>query len=623
MVSLTPLFACFAGGLSIFWQIMKPDRYKDQFAVATAAAFQQEYAEAYARIGDEQAFSKEYVLEHLERPKDPTMGRFAFPVFRMADLLKTKPPDIATKVSTNANEILKQHEKSIVSCQAVAGFINARVDPMVLTEETLTGVLSSGNAFGESDIGEGRTMLVEYSSPNIAKSFGIHHLRSTVVGNSLKRVFKKLGYNTVGINYLGDWGTQFGKMIVAYRLWGQDLTLDAGALNELVKLYVRFHDEAEQDPELNDKARKAFRDLEAGDADARELWDKFRSISRAEFDQIYKILGVEFDWVTSEAFLNDKMEPVIERFDRAGLTSESQGALVIDLHDDQLPPLLLKKADGATLYATRELTSLLYRWEKYKFHEVVYVVGSAQADHFRQTVKAVALLEEAESIPDHELISPRVKHVDFGWVRFGDKKMSTRKGDIVFLEDVYETATTKVRKIIAEKNPDLGDSDEVALTIGVGAVIFAQLSVRRQKDVNLHWDDILSFEGETGPYLQYTHARLCSLERNYPEDIAAEVDCSLLGREEEQRLIELLADFPVAINDAARIYDPQVIAAYLLRLAGAFNKFYQRKDDDGRVDKIISDDASLSAARMALVKAVRLVINEGLYLLGLKAPIAM
>ncbi|MFH1687289.1 MAG: arginine--tRNA ligase [bacterium] len=602
---------------------MQPDQYMKQFAEATAAAFRSEWPEVFAELGEVQAFSSDFVLQHLEKPKDPKMGRFAFPVFRMAGILKERPPDIALKICDRANELLGRGDRSLLICEAAAGFINAQVNATALAEETLNGVLSAGNAFGSSNAGAGKTMLVEYSSANIAKPFGIAHLRSTVIGNSLRRVFKKLGYDAVGINYLGDWGTQFGKMIVAYRMWGRDLKLDSNALNELVKLYVRFHDEAEKNPELDDRARQAFKDLEDGEPEAIKLWETFRSISLAEFDQIYEILGVEFDWVTGEAFLNDKMEAAIERFSRSGLTSQSQGALVIDLKDDQLPPLLLKKADGATLYATRELAGLLYRWQEYKFHEALYVVGSAQADHFRQTLKAIDLLELAEGVPETELMSPRVKHVDFGWVRFGDRKMSTRKGDIVFLEDVYQTATTKVREIIAKKNPDLADSDEVALMIGVGAVIFAQLSVRRQKDVNLQWEDILSFEGETGPYLQYTHARLCSLERNYPEAVLGVVDFALLDREEEHRLIELLADFPVAVQDAARIYDPQIIAACLLRLAGAFNKFYQRKGSDGRVEKIISADARLSAARMALVKAVRLVMNEGLYLLGLRAPIAM
>ncbi|HPC11927.1 MAG TPA: arginine--tRNA ligase, partial [candidate division Zixibacteria bacterium] len=461
---------------------------------------------------------------------------------------------------------------------------------------------------------------VEYSSVNIAKPFGIGHLRTTILGNSLRRIFAKLGYRTVGMNYLGDWGTQFGKMIVAYRQWGGGLDLSDNAVEKLVKLYVRFHQEAEGDEALNEQARKAFKDLEDGEPSAVALWQQFRDLSIAEFMRVYRRLGIEFDVITGEAYLNKRMGPMIERLVRTGLASESQGALIVDLGDPQLPPLLLRKADGATLYSTRDLAGAFWRWESYRFHECLYVVATQQADHFRQVFRTVALVEEAENVPPEDRFAGRLKHIDFGWVRFGDANLSTRAGNIIFLEDVIDKAVALAREKIAEKNPGLVAIEDTAEMIGIGAVMFSQMSVRRQKDVNFDWDEVLSFEGETGPYLQYTHARLCSLLRNYGREVSPSFDPVLLERNEEQRVIEALADFPEAVADAARAYDPFYVAAHLIRLAGAFNKLYQRKNEDGRIDKIISDDPALTEARIALVKAVQIVINEGLRLLGIRAP---
>lgn len=609
---------------------MSDDPFAIQFARAVAGAFRREYPEAYEQAGDVQCFDSESVAAALQKPRDPKMGRLALPVFPFSKLVKAKPPEIAATIAKKVNSILASDDApAALKAVAAGGFLNAQVDRETLAQQTIRRILKQGTNYADTDIGHGETQLVEYSSANIAKPFGIGHLRSTIIGNSLRRIYQKLGYEVVGINYLGDWGTQFGKMIVAWRMWGDEVDLSENALHKLLQLYVRFHREAEEDDSLNDRAREAFRALEQGEPEATALWEKFKDISMRELGHIYEVLGVEFDWITGESFLNDKMEAAVERLQRAGLTAESQGALVVPLEDTQLPPCLLKKRDGATLYATRELASLIYRWETYHFHESLYVVGAEQSDHFRQLLKVIELMEEAENLPESERMTGRVKHVEFGWVRFGEKRgedmkrMSTRKGDIVFLQDVYETATTKAREIILEKNPSLKNIDDVARMIGVGAVIFAQLSVRRQKDVNLIWDDVLSFEGETGPYLQYTHARLCSLERMYGKEIDPEIDFALLDGEEEQRVVEALADFPSAIAGAARVYDPQVIAHYLIGLAGAFNRLYQRKDESGRIDKIISDDEALSAARMAVVKSVRTVLNEGLNLLGLKAPEAM
>jgi arginyl-tRNA synthetase len=430
-------------------------------------------------------------------------------------------------------------------------------------------------------------------------------------------VFLKLGYDTMGINYLGDWGTQFGKMIVAYSRWGES---EEPSIAELMDLYVKFHVEAEKDPQLDEQAREEFKKLEDGNKGAEDLWQRFKTISLKEFDRVYKKMRIEFDWITGESFLNDKMEEVIARLEKAGLTSISEGALVVDLHDPQLPPCLLRKADGATLYATRDIAGLLYRWKTYPFDEMLYVVGSAQSDHFKQVFKVVEMLEEAEGTPPEKRVTGKAKHIEFGWVKFGDQAMATRKGTIILLDDVLNRAIELAREKIREKNPDLKKFEETAAMIGIGAVMFSQLSVRRQKDINFDWDEVLNFEGETGPYLQYTHARLCSLLRNFPNEVSASIDIRLLEREEEKRVLELLADYPDAIADAARSYEPNLVSTHLLKLAGAFNKVYQRKDDQGRIDRIISDDPNLSAARIALVRVVQIVIGDGLSLLGMQAP---
>jgi len=604
---------------------MANDQLKEQFATIAAESFRAVYPEAYSEAGDTEVFTGEFILNSLEKPKDPTKGRFTLPVFRFARLLKAKPPDIASAISDKVNKLIP--DGTGMSCSSIAGFINVSVDAAAESAATLGAVLEQGKEYGSSTLGEGKKVLVEYSSANIAKTFGIGHLRSTVLGHSLKRIFRKLGYDVVGINYLGDWGTQFGKMIVAFRLWGDESKLSGGSgesaredVRYLLDLYVKFHKEAETDPDLDKQAREAFKQLEQGDPDATVLWERFKEISLADFDRLFNILGVDFDLITGEAFLNDKMEPVIERFEKAGLTSISDGALIVDLQDPQLPPCLLKKADGATLYATRDLAGLIYRWEHFQFHESLYVVATSQSDHFRQAFKAIEMLEDAEDLPPERRMTGRVKHINFGWVMFGGKIMATRAGTIIFLEDVLDEAQSLAKKMIEEKNPDLKDVDETARKIGVGAVIFSQMSVRKHKDVNFDWDEVLSFEGETGPYLQYTHARLNSLLRNYDGTIGNAIDHKLLDREQERRVIEQLSDFTDAVERAAREYDPNVIAAYLLRLAGAFNKFYQRKTEDGKIDKIISDNQELTRARLALVKSVKTVIAEGLYLLGIEAP---
>ncbi|HKK21528.1 MAG TPA: arginine--tRNA ligase [candidate division Zixibacteria bacterium] len=596
---------------------MLKNSYTEQFAETLATSFKQVYPTQFDQLGEEQVFNSRFILSGLEKPKDPSMGRFAFPVFKYARLLGEKPQEIASKVAQSAQAELNGNGSLLAEIAAAGAYINGRTSFEAEAGETIREVLSKGSDYGQSEIGAGHRVLVEYSSVNIAKPFGIGHLRTTILGNALRRVFLKLGYDTMGINYLGDWGTQFGKMIVAYSRWGES---EEPSIAELMDLYVKFHVEAEKDPQLDEQAREEFKKLEDGNKGTEDLWQRFKTISLKEFDRVYKKMRVEFDWITGESFLNDKMEEVIARLEKAGLTSISEGALVVELHDPQLPPCLLRKADGATLYATRDIAGLLYRWKTYPFDEMLYVVGSAQSDHFKQVFKVVEMLEEAENTPPEKRVTGKAKHIEFGWVKFGDQAMATRKGTIILLDNVLDRAIELAREKIREKNPDLKNFEETAAMIGIGAVMFSQLSVRRQKDINFDWDEVLNFEGETGPYLQYTHARLRSLLRNFTGEISASIDMKLLECEEEKRVLELLADYPDAIVDAARSYEPNLVSTHLLKLAGAFNKVYQRKDDQGRIDRIISDDPKLSAARIAFVRAVQIVIGDGLALLGMQAP---
>jgi arginyl-tRNA synthetase len=599
---------------------MKLDQYKRQFAEAASSAFGKKYPDLFKDDRLKETLSNNGIYNSLEKPKDPKMGRFAFPIFSLVKIIRTSPTELSSSLSAEINTELEAQNVVGIKAVGVGGYINAMIEAVSEAKVVLENVLLAKGNFGDSEDGQGKTVLVEYSAPNIAKPFGVGHLRSTIIGNSLRLIFKKLGYNSIGMNYPGDWGTQFGKMIVAYQKWGSETTLQGDAVRNLLELYVRFHQDAENDKSLDDDARVAFKKLEDAAPDAVSLWEQFKKISYAEFDRIYSVLGVEFDVVYGESFLNDKMDAVIERLTRNNLTSMSQGALIVDLHDPQLPPALLRKGDGATLYLTRDLANVIYRWNTYHFDQVLYIVGSSQADHFKQMIKVIEMMEEAENLPKNEKMADRIHHAANGWVKFEGKAMKTRMGTTIFLEDVIDEAVNLAKEKIIEKNPDLKNIDETAKMIGVGAVIFSQLSVRRLKDVNFSWEGVLNFEGETGPYLQYTHARLCSLIRNYGKKVSPEIDFSLLDREEEHRVIGLLAEFPDSVRDAAKLYDPYIITDYLLQLTGAFNKFYQRKDERGRTDKIISDNLALTDARMGLVESVRIVLHEGLRLLGLLAP---
>lgn len=569
--------------------------YLDQVYEATAAAL--------TEIGIKR--SPADVAGMFEAPHKKDLGDAALPCFPFARELKMAPPQIAARLA----EAFRK-PAAVTGCKALGGYFNVWYDPSAVAAAVLPRILSEGRNYGASALGAGQTICMDYSHPNIAKPFGVGHLRSTVIGHALKNVFEKLGYTTVGINHLGDWGTQFGKLIVAYRDWGDEEKLAATPIMHLYDLYVRFHKEADSHPELEERARAEFKKLEDGDAGNLLLWQRFRDVSLEEFQRVYKRLGVTFTSYAGEAFYNDHLPPLIERLVSSGVAiTGDDGTLVIPVGEGDEPPLLLRKSDGATLYATRDLAAAEYRMATYDFARCIYIVGSAQSLHFRQLFAALKLMGHAWA--------DRMAHIDFGWVKFADSMMSTRRGNIVILDEVLSEAVQRARAIIAEKSPSLEGADEVAEAVGVGAVIFWQLSVKRHKDVNFDWEHALSFEGRTGPYVQYTHARVSSLLQKWGQPIPTDgQDWSQLSTEEERRLLLQLSDWPQRIILTARQYEPQVLAGALLDMSQTFNTFYQKV-------RILSGDALALAPRISLVECLRQVLAEGLSLLGLKAPSKM
>jgi len=539
-----------------------------------------------------------------EAPNRKGFGDSAFPCFPLAAELRLPPVEIAAKLAAAF-----RRPPAVTEARAIGGYFNVWYDPRAVAGAVLPAIAAQGSGYGSSTVGQGKTICMDYSHPNIAKPFGVGHLRSTVIGHSLKQIFEKLGYKTVGINHLGDWGTQFGKLIVAYRDWGDEAQLAADPIAHLFELYTRFHREVKALPELDERARREFKNLEDGDPENRALWQRFRDLSLQEFARVYRRLGVQFDSDAGEAFYNSSLPSLIARLQTSGVARVGDdGALIVQVGPGD-PPLLLRKADGATLYATRDLAAAEYRYATYHFDQCLYIVGAAQALHFRQLFAALKAMGHPWA--------QRLVHVDFGWVKFANVTMSSRKGNIVFLDDVLAEAVARTRAIIAEKNPGLEEADAVAEAVGVGAVIFWQLSVKRQKDVNFEWDEALSFDGRTGPYLQYTHARLCSLLEKWGQTVpVGERDFTPLRTDEERRLLLQLADWPWRIVLAARQYEPQVVAAALLDMAQTYNAFYQNV-------RILDGDPQARGVRLLLSDCLRLVLADGLALLGLKAPARM
>ena len=542
----------------------------------------------------------EEITALIEVPPNKDMGDFAFPCFKLAKVFRKAPNMIAAELSE------KIEAKGVISnVTPLGGYINFFVNKSQLAETVIKDVLTKKEKYGHSDLGKDKTIVIDFSSPNIAKPFHIGHIRTTVIGNALYKIYDSQGYNTVRINHLGDYGTQFGKLIVAFKLWGNKEAVEANPIPELLKLYIQFHDEAERHPEMEDEARAWFTKLENGDKEAKELWQWFRDESLKEFARVYDLLDIEFDSYNGESFYSDKMDRVIDIIKDKGLLQESQGTNIVDLEEYNMPPALITKNDGSTLYMTRDLAAALYRKENYDFEKCIYVVGSQQSLHFQQLFKVLELV-------GFEWAKDMV-HVPFGMVALEEGTMSTRKGRVVFLEDVLKQAIEKTKETMLAKNPNALNVDEIAKQVGVGAVVFQELSNSRIKDYTFSWSRTLSFEGETGPYVQYTHARCCAVLRKAEEEVITDINYELLNDVDSAEVLKVIASFNKTILNAMRKNEPHIITRFVLDLAQAFNKFYHD-------NSILVEDAELRKARLALVAATRQALENGLKLLGMQAP---
>lgn len=542
---------------------------------------------------------RETVANAVEIPPDEKMGDLAFPCFPLAKVLRKAPPVIAKELAEKLvdDEVLDRVEPA-------GGYLNFFFSRGVFVKDTIGKVLEKGEDFGKLEIGNGKTVLVEYSSPNIAKPFHIGHLFSTAVGNSLAKIYAHLGYDVESLNHLGDWGTQFGKLICAYHRWGDKERIDKDPINELLKIYVKFHEEAEKNPELEDEGRAYFKKLEDGDTETVALWQHFRDISLKEFNRVYDMLGVKFDSYNGEAFYSDKMQEVVDILTEKEILVDSEGAKVVDLSDLNIPPCIILKSDGATIYATRDIAAALYRHRTYNFDKNIYVVGTPQALHFKQIF---AVMERAgwEWSKD-------CTHVGFGLVKFPGKAMSTRHGDVVFLEDVLNEAIVKTREIIDANDTVKENRDEVAKKIGIGAILYTFLKNSREKDIIFSWETMLDFEGESAPYCQYSYARGKSILRRADEIDFSNADLSNAVSDEEFALAKQLNAYSDAVKLAADKNEPFYINRYVTDLSKAFNKFYN-------TNPIMKDDVDMETkkARLAIVSATCTVIKSALALLGI------
>lgn len=552
------------------------------------------------KINLEKYYLNNYSIEIsmvVEEPKNPELGDISIPMFSVVKALRKPMPEIVNE----AVMAIKEFDLPILEIKPVGAFVNLFIDKSKLSLEILKDCISKDSSFGDSEIGSGKNVTLDYSSPNIAKSFSIGHLRSTMIGNSLKLIMRKCGYSTYAINYLGDWGTQFGKMIVAYKKWGNKDAIMADPINELTKLYVKFHDEAEDNPNLEDEAREAFRKMELKDPEYLELWQWIKEESLKESAQIYDLLEIDFDSYNGEAFFNDKMDPVVEELENKNLLKEDQGAKIVELGDD-MPPALIKRSDGGSLYITRDLAAVFYRKNEYKFDKILYVVGNEQKLHFSQLKRLIGKMGYD--------FADNVEHVNFGLYLTNGKKASTRKGNVVKLYDVLQTAINLALDLISAKNPDLENKEEIAKYVGIAAIVFGDLKNHRALDVEFNIEQSVKFEGQTGPYLQYTGVRIASILRGKEFDVN---NCNkeLFTKPHYFEIVRQVASFKSIIEKAASELAPSVIAKYLLSLAASFNKFYS-------LEKINSEDELTRNTNFALAKSVRIVLNEGLRLLGIK-----
>ena len=533
----------------------------------------------------------------LEQPKSSDLGDIAFPAFSLAKVERKAPQAIAADI---AEKIDPSHFEKVV---ATGPYVNFFLNKAKISDQVIKEVIKEGADYGQQNEGQGENITIDLSSPNIAKPFSVGHLRSTVIGDALSNIFRKMGYNTIKINHLGDWGKQFGLLMVAYKKWGNKEAVEANPIDELLQLYVRINAEIENDPALDDEGRLWFKKLEDGDPEATELWQWFRDESLVEFNRIYELLGVEFDSLNGEAFYNDKMDEAVKILEDKGLLKESKGASIVDLDDVNLPPAMIKKSDGATLYITRDIATAMYRARTYNFVKNVYVVGQEQSNHFRQ-LKAV--LKKMGFDWSDDMI-----HVDFGLVTKNRQKLSTRKGNIILLEPTLQEAISRAKAQIEEKNPNLENKEAVAHAVGVGAVKFYDLKTDRRNGYDFDLEAMVSFEGETGPYVQYAYARIQSILRK--ADFKPSLDANYdLNDAESWEIIKLLQDFARVVKRAADNFEPSLIAKYAISLAQAFNKYYAHTR--------ILDESPERDSRLALSYTTAVVLKEALRMLGVEAP---
>lgn len=545
-----------------------------------------------------EVLTNEEISQLIEIPPKPEMGDFAFPCFRLAKSYHKAPPMIAQDLKESIGD-----QTFLSEIKVVGGYLNFYVDKAQYAQQIIDKY-NNATDYGCSDQGKDKTICIDYSSPNVAKNFHVGHLRTTIIGNSLYKIFSKLGYKVVRINHLGDWGTQFGKLIVAYKKWGSREAVEEKGIEELMDIYVKFHEEAEKDDSLNDEARAWFLKMEQGDEEALEIWQWFRDISLKEFMRVYNILGMEFDSFAGESFYRDKTADVIKRLTDDGLLKESQGAMIVPLDEYDMPPCIVAKKDGSSIYATRDLAAILYRKATYNFDRCLYVTGLEQKLHFAQVFKVIELMGN-----DY---AKNLVHIPYGLVSLKSGKISSRKGNVIFAEDLLRESINKTTSIIEEKNPDIPDKEEVAKQVGIGAIIFNDLYNQRIKDVIFDWNKLLNFDGETGPYVQYTYARASSVLRKIGE-VPDTIDYTLLTDEASIGLLKEIERYPQVIKDAAERYEPSVIARYSIDLAHAFNKFYHEC-------QINVEDETTKYTRTNVVKIARYIIKDALSLLGIQCP---
>ncbi len=565
-------------------------------------------------LADHLPLSEGKLAELLQSPPSPEMGDYGLPCFALSKYVRRNPMEIAEEL---AREVALP--AGVREARAEGAYLNFFVERAPMIEQVLRRIHREGGAYGSDQTGAGQSVVLDYGSPNIAKHLGVHHLPSAVIGRALYRLHEKLGYRCVGINFLGDWGTSFGRLIAAIERYDvaepERLTVA-----DLQQLYVRYSGEADGRPELQQAARDAFRRLEEGDAEARRIWSACKEASLREFERVYRRLGVEFDLVSSESAYNEEVEPTLRRLQQQGVAQQSQGALIVPLYEEGLPPCLVRKSDGASLYAARDIPAALRRWEKYHFARMLYVVGNEQSLHFRQ-LKAV-LKRMGQQWAE------RIVHVNFGLIKIKDPETGqarvsrTRRGEVLLLEELLDQAESRARQKIrdnAERFEETADLEELAADVGIGAVVFRELSTRRTRDVVFDWDRILDFEGDTGPYVQYAHARLCSILRKAGQAVSDEVDFARLAMPEEWTLVRHLDRFPQAVRRAAEEYEPSAVAAHLLELCADFSSYYSAGMREPGL-RVLCEEPTTRAARLLLVDATRHVIRSGLELLGIAAP---